>query len=376
MPRKGRVRCTSARTVVLIASAILSSCDRPTPGTSDRAGAPVPAGSTDAAAANKPLTPQDIARNALPSVAWIEITDQNGTPVALGTGFVIESNAIVTNHHVIREGVGGTVRLFGSEREYRILGIIAEDPEHDVVVLRAELSDATPLKRAVAPLEIGQRVYVVGNPQGLEGTFSEGIVSAIRVLAVDTLIQLTAPISPGSSGGPVLDEKGRVVGVATATLRGGQNLNFAVPVGYVTRTLVAASGDVRRLTARSPARGSVWSQFGERNVEGVVAAEFIWGSAVSFDIVGYYHGAFSFSIRNKLDMPVEDVKVLIVFKDRSGEPIEVAMAGDIGVIPPRLARRVSGKVAGDVQSITTPDGSRRPHPGRLDIRVLDFKIVQ
>ena len=68
-----------------------------------------------------------------------------------------------------------------------------------------------------------------GNPQGLEGTFSQGIVSSIRVLGADKILQITAPISPGSSGGPVLNEKGQVIGVSVATFRGGQNLNFAIP---------------------------------------------------------------------------------------------------------------------------------------------------
>ena len=84
-------------------------------------------------------------------------------------------------------------------------------------------------------LTVGQKLYAIGNPQGLEGTFSEGIVSSIREVGNDYFIQMTTPISPGSSGGPVLDERGLVVGVSVATFQNGQNLNFAVPVTYLNQ---------------------------------------------------------------------------------------------------------------------------------------------
>ncbi len=82
-------------------------------------------------------------------------------------------------------------------------------------------------------LAIGEEVFAVGNPQGLEGTFSQGIVGSIRDLAGGSLVQITAPISPGSSGGPVLNGKAELVGVTFATYKGGQNLNFAIPSQYL-----------------------------------------------------------------------------------------------------------------------------------------------
>ena len=81
--------------------------------------------------------------------------------------------------------------------------------------------------------QVGETVYAVGNPRGLEGTFSQGIISSIRPVGSDKLIQITAPLSPGSSGGPVLNRKGEVIGVSVFTIRNGQNLNFAIPSNYV-----------------------------------------------------------------------------------------------------------------------------------------------
>jgi len=80
---------------------------------------------------------------------------------------------------------------------------------------------------------VGDEVFVVGNPYGLEGTLSQGIMSGLRSVGPDSLLQITAPISPGSSGGQVLNSQGEVIGVAVATLTDGQNLNFAIPVSYL-----------------------------------------------------------------------------------------------------------------------------------------------
>jgi S1-C subfamily serine protease len=98
-------------------------------------------------------------------------------------------------------------------------------------------------------------VFVVGNPRGLEGTFSQGMVSSIRGLDSGTLLQITAPISAGSSGGPVLDVLGNVIGVAVATIREGQNLNFAVPTNYLA-ALVDRIGVVQPLASNAKSRGT------------------------------------------------------------------------------------------------------------------------
>jgi hypothetical protein len=224
--------------------------------------------------------------------------------------------------------------------------------------------------------DVGARVYAVGNPEGLTGTFSEGIVSAIRPLGPDTLLQLTAAISPGSSGGPVLDERGRVLGVATATLKNGQSLNFAVPAMYVARALKSA-GPAQPLSAAPKQDQARWaSEFGRRSTEGVVGTQFVWKSAVLVDVITAWNGEYSFSLRNTLSAPVENVQSVVIFKDEDGQVIDAAFPEPIALIPAGLAQRAVGKVAGEVQGLTTPGGSRTPRRGRVEIRVLDFRIAQ
>jgi hypothetical protein len=102
-------------------------------------------------------------------------------------------------------------------------------------------------------VQVGDPVYAVGNPQGLEGTFSQGIISSIRDAGLDKLLQITAPISLGSSGGPVLNSKGEVIGVSVATFKAGQNLNFAIPSNYL-KALLPNSGLAKPLTSAKSAR--------------------------------------------------------------------------------------------------------------------------
>jgi S1-C subfamily serine protease len=110
-------------------------------------------------------------------------------------------------------------------------------------------SDATLELGDSGNLKIGQPVFVVGNPQGLEGTFSNGLVSSIRRFGDDYLVQMTAPISLGSSGGPVLNDEGKVVGVSVGMLQHGQNLNFAIPSEYLANLL--------KLLRNAPPSGSL-----------------------------------------------------------------------------------------------------------------------
>jgi serine protease Do len=182
------------------------------------------------------LTPQQIAERATPSVVLIK------TPDILGTGFVVwQDGRIATNLHVIAGAREATVTLHDG-RSFNQLQVLAVDREHDLAIVRiAGVRDLPVLSLgdsgAVKP---GQRVVAIGHPMGLGDTISDGLVSAVRVLDPRvTLLQITAPIAPGSSGGPILDEHGAVIGVATLFSAEGQNLNFGVPVAYLKPMLLA-----------------------------------------------------------------------------------------------------------------------------------------
>ena len=183
--------------------------------------------------------PQQIAKKALAATVLLVMEDNSGKPLGLGSGFFVDTNLIVTNFHVIDGAAQGTAKRVGQEMEYTIEGVTTMDESHDLAILQVLGLGVQPLSLGDSDtVEIGDTVYVAGNPKGyLEGTFSNGIISAIRGDSTSKRLQMTAPISPGSSGGPVLNWSGEVIGVSFATFRDGQNLNFAIPSNYLKELL-------------------------------------------------------------------------------------------------------------------------------------------
>ena len=181
------------------------------------------------------LTPQEIAKRALDATVLLVMKDSNGQVLGTGSGFFVQRNQIATNYHVIEGAAAGTAKRVGKETTYSIEGVTAMDEKHDLAILRISASDVQPLPLGDSEaVNIGDAVYVTGNPEGIfEGTFSDGIISGIRGNSNNKRLQMTAPISRGSSGGPVLNRSGEVIGVAVTIFNGGQNLNFAVPSKYL-----------------------------------------------------------------------------------------------------------------------------------------------
>lgn len=208
-------------------------------------------GASKRKASSMPLTAREIARRSLPSVVVLIARDANDNAGTLGSGFFVTPRIVATNLHVIENASRVTAKLLnGNKTEYGIQGTVAIDEDNDIVLLQVETGVEPDLERYLDPLakplplakddlaQIGDEVYVVGNPEGLVGTFSQGIISAFR--GTD-YIQITAPISPGSSGGPVINRYGEVIGVATSFIKEGQNLNFAIPVAKLFRLLTNRS---------------------------------------------------------------------------------------------------------------------------------------
>ena len=183
-------------------------------------------------------TAQEVARTALRSTVLVTVEDESGEPLRYGSGFLVHEGEIVTNFHVVDGATGGYANLVGQTTTYGIQGIVAVDRERDLVVLKIAPSDTPVLRIGNSDtIQVGDPVYAVGNPLGLEGTFSQGVVSAIRQFESGVLFQITAPISPGSSGGPVLNNTGELIGIAVSTVHDGQNLNFAIPANYLMELL-------------------------------------------------------------------------------------------------------------------------------------------
>src|ERR1700751_3825871 len=152
---------------------------------------------------------RQLAQDTFPSVVLLVMLDANGQPASLGSGFFVADGVIVTNLHVVRGSSSGQVKVVGQTRTYAVSGVVGINANQDIVLLEVSGAKAPPLKLSQgADLAIGDVVYAVGNPEGLEGTFSQGIVSGFRGSGSDRLLQITAPISPGSSGGPIINGRG------------------------------------------------------------------------------------------------------------------------------------------------------------------------
>jgi tetratricopeptide (TPR) repeat protein len=173
-----------------------------------------------------------------PSIIVLLTYDKEGKFLGQGTGFFItQEGDVITNYHVLKGASRADVRM-SDGKMYPVKKVIAEDEEGDLIRVSIDIP-----KEVVRPLsiqssfpEVGERIIVIGTPLGLEKTVSDGIVSAVReVPDFGKIIQVTAPISPGSSGSPVVNMKGEVVGVVSFFLMPGQNLNFAVPGERIAR---------------------------------------------------------------------------------------------------------------------------------------------
>src|SRR5213592_1049927 len=173
----------------------------------------------------------ELVRRIKPSAVSIETFDARGEKLSRGSGFFVDKDRVVTNRHVIDGAYRGEVHL-NSGNTFQVKNVLAVDAEADIAILKVEAPPnlVHPLSLDRASPQEGESVVVIGNPFGLEGSVTNGIVSAVRdIPGFGRIIQITAPISPGSSGSPVVNMQGQVIGVATLQITGGQSVNFAIP---------------------------------------------------------------------------------------------------------------------------------------------------
>lgn len=173
----------------------------------------------------------ELVKKIKPSAVAIETFDAKGALLSRGSGFFISADKIITNNHVIEKSSSVVVHLNNGKR-FNVKGVLAIDGEGDLAVLQVDVPQnlAVPLSIEKLVPQEGESIVVIGNPYGLEGSVTNGIVSAVREISgYGKIIQITAPISPGSSGSPVVNMRGQVIGIATLQAAEGQSLNFAVP---------------------------------------------------------------------------------------------------------------------------------------------------
>jgi hypothetical protein len=189
-------------------------------------------------AGQSPSSVADVARQATSSVVQVRTFDAGGRALRQGSGFVLRDGRIITNAHVVAGAASADILNFEGRQLLSTKSAIAISSESDLAVL-GPVAVERGLDLARADVAVGEHIVVIGAPEGLTNTVSDGIVSAIRSSGAKPLVQISAPISPGSSGGPVLNLRGQVVGIAVGTIPDGQNLNFAVPVAAIRPLLVS-----------------------------------------------------------------------------------------------------------------------------------------
>lgn len=179
----------------------------------------------------KEYTPEELYTMVTPSVIEIHVYDKNGEYFAQGSGFFIDAEGTaVTNYHVIEEAYSADA-ITSDECAHTVTKVIAWDKELDLAIIQCDISNSQPLTISQREITTGETVYTVGSSLGLTGTISDGIVSAAsREVEGVECIQITAPISHGNSGGPLLNRFGEAIGINSMTLNEGQNLNFAINI--------------------------------------------------------------------------------------------------------------------------------------------------
>ena len=198
---------------------------RPTPPTDDR-----PDNATDQRGPTQetPRSPEELFRSLSPSIVFITASNPSDSKHSTGSGVAVTTSIVITNYHII-EGKKN-ILITDGDRRHRST-VLWADIAKDMCILKVSTTSLKPIRsrRVFAQLKIGETVYTLGNPKGLEKTFSDGMISGKRFFEGQPLIQVTAPMTYGSSGGGLFDKHGQLIGITTAGYDEG-NIGFAIPI--------------------------------------------------------------------------------------------------------------------------------------------------
>jgi S1-C subfamily serine protease len=219
---------------------------------------------------SKNMSIEDIAKYVSPAIVTIQVYDNTGTGFAFGTGFFIGSGKILTNAHVVEGAYSAEV--YSLVKYYENVTILKRDSNIDLAVLEVKsVGEPTISLADDSDLRVGQPVIAIGNPEGLERTVSNGLISAIRDWGRGQKIQISAPISHGSSGGPLLNMQGSVIGVTSSGIDEGQNLNFAIGLETIKQFLRTPDNPEQLKEAGSYIFGKVALKWVKNTVIGILA---------------------------------------------------------------------------------------------------------
>ncbi len=176
-------------------------------------------------------TAAEIYEKVSPSIVVVQIYDEEGKAIGFGSGVVVPGGDVATNCHVVEKAA--MIKVHQGGKDYNAV-LHYNDQNRDVCSLSVPGMRVPPIPIGTTKnVKVGSKIYALGAPQGLELSLSEGIISSLRPVEGGQYLQITAPISPGSSGGGLFDEEGRLIGLTAFYLMEGQQLNFAVPVEWI-----------------------------------------------------------------------------------------------------------------------------------------------
>ena len=302
----------------------------------------------------------------LEHVVMIISMDENYQPISIGSGFVIgENGEIATNYHVIEGASSAIIKFVNKEEKYTVDNIVQTSTKYDLAIIQIS-TKSTPLLLGDDELaSVGNRIYAIGNPEGLEGTVSEGIISGFRKIDENfRIMQITAPISPGSSGGPVINQNGQVIGIASASIIIGQNLNFAIPVNKLKEIISKPSKKLPFNKASLPVDKDY--KMSQQAVDNNLLTVF------NINRVEYHPGGsgdITFSVRNDSRRDIKNIKVLVLWKSSfSGEVLHFSPILVEDIIPSlqtKIIRKDGVEAVGAL-----------PRDFKTETRIIDYEILK
>jgi S1-C subfamily serine protease len=198
------------------------------------------------------LSAMEIFKRALPSVVAMDCMGPNGVRISTASGFIVSDNGrILTSFHVIQNCASMSVRLSNGDA-YDSVNVVDSDERKDIALVRIKAVSLPVIALGDSDaIQVGQKIYSIGNPSGLQNTLQEGLVSGTLPLPGYRLMQVSASLNPGNSGGPILNDRCQVVGITKSKISTAENLGFAVPINYAKGLSGNENGnDFRRVCQR------------------------------------------------------------------------------------------------------------------------------
>lgn len=307
---------------------------------------------------SKVLSAEGIYNNTINKVAMI-ISYKEGIPYSQGSGFFIDKNTLVTNFHCVAGADKVEFKIAGNEKVYKGAKVVKASDDYDLAIIKTKQDFPFVKIDSLGKEKVGSKIYVIGNPRGLEGTISDGILSGKRDNDGTEYLQITAPINPGNSGGPVLNSKGEVIGVATFTFRNSQNLNFAMPIKYINECKDIVDIHPNKI-----------AKIGHNN-DAVAMTSYVKDEA-SYDAY--------FSLKNNTDETISNIYYVIIYRATNGEILHYYEDFERDEISPNLAKRFGARGFGDWYDYSCNGEIRcyqSKHPKfTVEFRLISYEIVE